>query len=141
MLSEKQIQAIELLIEGKKKTEIAKELKIGRTTLYHWFDNSEFTAEWHRREQQLCDETLNAMKSDVKVLLEQVKTIALTSENEGMRLQACRELLDRILGKATAKQEIAIDKATESDINLDDIDTLLDEDNSLDNVIELDKAK
>ena len=141
MLTEKQDKAITMLIEGQTKTAVANELKISRTTLYKWLDDKEFTAEMHRRGQKMCDEALNDAKLDVKKLLGELKKMALTSENENIKLTAINSLLDRVLGKATARQEIAIDKATESDIELDDIDTLLEEDNTIDNVIELDKAK
>ena len=141
MLTENQNKAINMLIEGNTKTAVANELKISRTTLYKWLDDEEFTAEMHRRGQKMCDEALNDAKLDVKKLLGELKKMALTSENENIKLSAINSLLDRILGKAVARQELSIDKPDEQSIELDDIDTLLDGDSDIDNIIELDKAK
>ena len=141
MLTEQQNNAINLLLEGKTKSAVAKEIGVSRTTLYKWLEDKEFIAEQHRRGQKMCEEALNDVKLDVKKLLNELEKIALTSENENIRLSAINSLLDRVLGRPTSRQEVSIDKATESDIELDDIDTLLEEDTELDNVIELDKAK
>lgn len=144
MLTEKQNKMIQMLVEGKTKTAIAKELKMSRQTIYDWLKIDEISAELDRRRQIMCNEALGEAKSDVKKLLAELERLALTSESESIRVQCINSLLDRILGRPSTKSEIAIDKATESDIELDDIDTLLDNnssDNDLDNVIELDKAK
>ena len=139
---------INMLIEGKTKSAIAKELKVCRQTIYDWLDKDEISAELDRRRQKMCDEALNSVKGDVNKLLAELEKMALTSENENIKVQCINSLLDRILGKPSTKQEISIDKATEGDIELDDIDTLLDSnnadndvENAIDNVIELDKAK
>lgn len=130
MLSDKQLEAINLLLEGKPKTQIAKDLNIQRSTLYNWLNNEEFIATMDKRRDEFLKDTMNAMKSDVNVLLDQIKKIALTSENESMRLQACQALLDRIIGKPSTKSEISIENNNKlDDIELDDIDTLLEEDN------------
>ena len=142
VLNDKQKTAIQMLLEGKTKSDIAKELKMSRTTLYSWInDNEEFSAELNRSREKISREALSELKGDTKKLLAGLEKLALTSDSESIRLQATTALLDRILGKPSTKSEISIDKATESDIELDDIDTLLEEDNAIDNVIELDKAK
>ena len=141
MLTEKQNKMIQMLVEGKTKTAIAKELKMSRQTIYDWLKIDEISPELDRRRQIMCNEALGEAKSDVKKLLAELERLALTSESESIRVQCINSLLDRILGRPSTKSEISIDKATESDIELDDIDTLLDDNNTIDNVIELDKAK
>ena len=141
MLKQKQLDAIEMIIQGKTKTAIAKELGMSRTNLYTWMNNDEFIAELDRQRDIISRQALSEIKGDTKKLLEGLEKLALTSESESIRLSATTALLDRILGRPSTKSEISIDKATESDIELDDIDTLLEEDNAIDNVIELDKAK
>ena len=135
MLTNKQLDCIELLMDGLNKTAIADKIGISRKTIYKWIENEEFKLELDRRKQKICNDALSDLKGSTKDLLKAVEKLAYTAENEGIRLQALNSLLDRTLGKATAKQEIELSSNKEAE-NID-LDTLLDEDNS--NVIDLDK--
>ena len=135
MLTNKQLDCIELLMDGLNKTAIADKIGISRKTIYKWMENEEFKAELDRRKQKICNDALSDLKGSTKDLLKAVEKLAYTAENEGIRLQALNSLLDRTLGKATTKQEIELSNNKEAE-NID-LDTLLDEDNS--NVIDLDK--
>lgn len=135
MLTNKQLEAVDMLMDGLNKSAIADKLKVSRTTLYKWIENEEFKAELDRRKQKICNDALSDLKGSTKDLLKAVEKLAYTAENEGIRLQALNSLLDRTLGKATTKQEIELSSNKEAE-NID-LDTLLDEDNS--NVIDLDK--
>ena len=148
MLSDKQIEAINMLLEGKQKTQIAKDLGIQRSTLYKWLDNKEFIATMDERRNNFLKQTMDDMKSDVKDILGEVKKLGYTAESESVRLQALNSILDRVLGRASTKTELSIEKTTEKDIDLKELDTLLDNnssdndvENAIDNVIELNKAK
>ena len=136
MLSDKQIQAANMLLEKKKKTDIARDLGIQRSTLYSWIDNEEFKLFMDKRREELLKATMNDMKSDIGVLIDQVKKIALTSDNENTRLTACQMILDRVLGKAVAKSEIELN-TNDNATNEVDLDSLLEDKDS--NVIDLDK--
>ena len=135
MLNNKQLQAIDMLMDGVNKTAIADKIKVNRTTLYNWLDNEEFKLELDRRQQEISKHALSDLKGDTKQILEAVKKLGYEAESEAVRLSALNSLLDRILGKATAKQEIELSNA---DNNIDvDLDSLLDDKDS--NVIDLDK--
>ena len=135
MLNNKQLQAIDMLMDGVNKTAIADKIKVNRTTLYNWLENEEFKLELDRRQQEISKHALSDLKGDTKQILEAVKKLGYEAESEAVRLSALNSLLDRILGKATAKQEIEL---SNTDNNADvDLDSLLeDKDN---NVIDLDK--
>lgn len=135
LLTNKQLEAVDMLMDGLNKSAIADKLKVSRTTLYKWIENEEFKLELDRRKQKICNDALSDLKGSTKDLLKAVEKLAYTAENEGIRLQALNSLLDRTLGKATAKQEIELSSNKEAE-NID-LDTLLEEDNS--NVIDLDK--
>lgn len=135
MLNNKQLKAIDMLMDGVNKTAIADKIKVNRTTLYNWLENEEFKLELDRRKQEISKHALSDLKGSTKDLLKAVEKLAYTAENEGIRLQALNSLLDRTLGKATTKQEIEL--SSNKDVENIDLDTLLDEDNS--NVIDLDK--
>lgn len=135
MLNNKQLKAIDMLMDGVNKTAIADKIKVNRTTLYNWLDNEEFKLELDRRQQEISKRALSDLKGDTKQILEAVKELGYKAESEAVRLSALNSLLDRILGKATAKQEIELSNA---DNNTDvDLDSLL-EDKDI-NVIDLDK--
>ena len=135
MITDKQNKMINMLIEGVPKLTIAKDLKISRQTIYDWMDKEEIKLEIGRRRQKMCEEALGQVKGDTNKLLAELEKMALTSENESIKVQCINSLLDRILGKATAKQEIELSNA---DNNIDvDLDSLLDNKDS--NVIDLDK--
>ena len=120
---------------GLNKSAIADKLKVSRTTLYKWIEHEEFKLELDRRKQEISKHALSDLKGDTKQILEAVKELGYKAESEAVRLSALNSLLDRILGKATTKQEIELSSNKEAE-NID-LDTLLEEDNS--NVIDLDK--
>ena len=135
MLNNKQLQAIDMLMDGVNKTAIADKIKVNRTTLYNWLENEEFKLELDRRQQEISKHALSDLKGDTKQILEAVKKLGYEAESEAVRLSALNSLLDRILGKATAKQEIEL---SNTDNNTDiDLDSLLEDKDS--NVIDLDK--
>ena len=135
MLNNKQLQAISMLMDNVQKSEIASKLGVSRTTLYKWIDNEEFKLELDRRRQEISKHALSDLKGDTKQILEAVKKLGYEAESEAVRLSALNSLLDRILGKATTKQEIEL---SNTDNNTDiDLDSLLEDKDS--NVIDLDK--
>ena len=135
MLNNKQLKAIDMLMDGVNKTAIADKIKVNRTTLYNWLENEEFKLELDRRQQEISRHALSDLKGDTKQILEAVKELGYKAESEAVRLSALNSLLDRILGKATAKQEIEL---SNTDNNTDvDLDSLLEDKDS--NVIDLDK--
>lgn len=143
MLTEKQNEAINLLIEGHNKSDVANKVGICRGTLYKWLDDSEFIAESNRRRQKMCDEALNNVKGDINKLLNELEKIALNSENENIRLSAINSLLDRILGRPSTKSEVSIEKTTEKDIDLKELEDTFNmvEDVVDDKVIDLKEKK
>ena len=135
MLNNKQLKAIDMLMDGVNKTAIADKIKVNRTTLYNWLENEEFKLELDRRKQEISKHAISDLKGDTKQILEAVKELGYNAESEAVRLSALNSLLDRILGKATAKQEIEL---SNTDNNTDiDLDSLLEDKDS--NVIDLDK--
>lgn len=143
MLTEKQNEMINMLIEGKTKSDIIRELKIARQTLYNWLGKDEIIAEMDRRRQKMCKDALADLKGDTKELLAEVKKLAYTADSEAIRLQALNSLLDRTLGKATSKQEVSIEKTTEKDIDLKELEDTFNmvEDIVDDKVIDLKEKK
>ena len=135
LLNQKHLDAIEELIKGENISNIAKKLKISRASLYNWLDDEEFKLELDKRRQIISRNALNRVNIKVNEYLEGIEKIAKTTDNDNTALTAYGMLLDRALGKATAKQDISVtnNNSVNEEINLDD---LLD---TADNVINIDK--
>ena len=135
LLNQKHLDAIEELMKGENISNIAKKLKVSRASIYNWLDDEEFKLELDKRKQIISRNALNRVNIKVNEYLEGIEKIAKTTDNDNTALTAYGMLLDRALGKATAKQEIELSNA---DNNIDvDLDSLLDNKDS--NVIDLDK--
>lgn len=135
LLNQKHLDAIEELIKGENISNIAKKLKVSRASLYNWLDDEGFKLELDKRRQIISRNALNRVNIKVNEYLEGIEKIAKTTDNDNTALTAYGMLLDRALGKATAKQEIEL---SNTDNNADiDLDSLLEDKDS--NVIDLDK--
>ena len=135
LLNQKHLDAIEELIKGENISNIAKKLKISRASLYNWLDDEGFKLELDKRRQIISRNALNRVNIKVNEYLEGIEKIAKTTDNDNTALTAYGMLLDRALGKATAKQDISVtnNDSVNEEVNLDD---LLD---TADNVINIDK--
>ena len=117
-------ECINLLIEGKKITDIAKEIGVSRTSIYNWMDNEEFKAELGKTLQRIKSEGEQRILSDLNTYIDNIKYLATKARSEKTRLDANTYLTDRVLGKTTSKLEIKEDnKQKEENINiLDEIE-------------------
>lgn len=117
-ITEEQSQMIDLILEGKKMTEIAKELGIYRSQLYRWIDKQEIKAELEARRVQLRKSANNKITGQVGNLVDRMLDIAVNSTDSRVKYNAIKYLLDRALGTpAVAKEE---DTGGDKDTNKDD---------------------
>lgn len=105
MLQEKQMIAIELLCEGKPKTEVCKEINLSRRTLYNWLDDLEFRTELDRLEKCKKKEAQSTINSHVIKYISELEKIAFNSKSDKLKSEVLMYLLDRSLGKPTTKTE------------------------------------
>ena len=90
-----QEKAIYLLACGKSITEIAKEIKTDRTTLYNWQKLSEFEAYYNKVRLEFkiqANNELVSLFSDALSVLNE----SLQSENENIKLKACIYILGHV---------------------------------------------
>lgn len=103
VLEEKHYKAIEYMLEGRKVSDIAKLLGVGRTTVYDWKNDEGFKAELERHRKDIRD-TINKKITDrLDIYVEQLHVIATTSKSEKNKLQALQYLMNRVLGAPTSK--------------------------------------
>jgi len=125
MLSEKQMQCINLMvIENKTQKQIAKELKITEQTICNWKKDKEFKNEIENNiKENFGSLALNAQK-ELKKLLK--------SNNEYIKMQAVKDILDRAGYKPVERREIKDD--TEKTKKIDAISDILNQMQSADDV-------
>lgn len=116
-ISDLQSQIIDLILEGHKMTEIAKETGVRRTQIYRWLDREAFKAELESRRAQLRKSAKDKITGQVNVLADEMLKMALNSTDQRVKLQAIKYLLDRSLGIPTAAKED--NKAPSDDKNKD----------------------
>lgn len=124
MLTDKKIQAITLLVENKhNKTDIAEMLGICRSTLYDWLKDEEFKAELDSCLHRIQTYGENQIKANLSKCIDNMVKIANGAESEKVRSDANQYLIDRVLGKTTAKIDLAGEvKTDETQITDADID-------------------
>lgn len=116
-----QSKIIDLILEGHKMTDIAKETGVRRTQIYRWLDREEFKAELETRRAQLRKSARDKITGQVNVLADEMLKMALNSTDQRVKLQAIKYLLDRSLGIPTAAKE---DKIIDDSKKVDDGNTL-----------------
>lgn len=104
-VSEMQSNVIDLMLEGHKMTEIAKETGIYRSQLYRWLKNEEFKAELESRRAQLRKSANDKITGKVDYLADEMLKLAKESTDQRVKYNAIKYLLDRSLGVPTAAKE------------------------------------
>lgn len=125
MLSEKQMQCINLMvIENKTQKQIAKELKITEQTICNWKKDKEFKNEIEKN----IKENFGSLALDAQKKLKKL----LKSNNEYIKMQAVKDILDRAGYKPVERREIKDD--TEKTKKIDAISDILNQMQSADDV-------
>ena len=104
-ISEIQSNVIDLILEGHKMTEIAKETGIYRSQLYRWLNNTEFKAELETRRAQLRKSAKDKITGQVNTLADEMLNLAMKSTDQRVKYNAIKYLLDSSLGVPTAAKE------------------------------------
>lgn len=125
MLSEKQIQCINLMIiENKTQKQIAKELNITEQTICNWKKDKEFKNEIEKNIKENFGSLALEAQKELKKLLK--------SSNEYIKMQAVKDILDRAGYKPVERREIKDD--TEKTKKIDAISDILNQMQSADDV-------
>lgn len=125
MLSEKQMQCINLMvIENKTQKQIAKELKITEQTICNWKKDKEFKNEIEKNIKENFGSLAVEAQKELKKLLK--------SNNEYIKMQAVKDILDRAGYKPVERREIKDD--TEKTKKIDAISDILNQMQSADDV-------
>lgn len=124
MLHEKQLLAINLLVEGKqKRTDIAKACGVSRNALYDWMDNVEFKAEWEKSLQRIINYGEQSIKANLDKHIQNILVLANSAESEKIKLDANCYLIDRVLGKTTTKIDVTAEQKQTTELDSNQIES------------------
>nr|DAE09600.1 MAG TPA: helix-turn-helix domain protein [Siphoviridae sp. ctDtx1] len=138
-LNDKQIKAIELLVQGESISDVAKIIGASRTTVSTWKNKDElFKAELDKSLQALKSDVETQIMNNINPLTAKLIKIALKSNSDKTSLDAVIYTLNRVLGTPTNKiQDINNDNSKNEIVDIDDMLN----DISDNKVIELPKVK
>lgn len=103
LITEKHCKAIELIVEGRNITDVAKIIGVERKTIYNWLEKAEFKVELHKRKQCLKLEAEERLDSRLNQYIEELHNMAMCGKSEKIKHDSLCYLVDRILGKPTSK--------------------------------------
>lgn len=95
MLNEIQIKAIELMVEGYSISKIATLCKVSRPTIYKWKRDAEFKQELDKAIVEVKRESELRLIGLARKAVDELEKL-LNAESESVRLQAVKEILDRV---------------------------------------------
>lgn len=121
-ITEDQSKMIDLILEGRKMTEIAKELNIYRSRLYRWIERPEVKAELETRRRQLKKSASDKITGQVNSLVDKMLDLAENSTDNRVKYNAIKYLLDRCLGTPVTAGKL--DDNTADDSNKNDTNNL-----------------
>ncbi|MDC4242521.1 MULTISPECIES: phBC6A51 family helix-turn-helix protein [Clostridium] len=138
-LNDKQIKAIELLVQGESISDVAKIIGASRTTVSTWKNKDElFKAELDKSLQALKSDVETQIMNNINPLTAKLIKIALKSNSDKTSLDAIIYTLNRVLGTPTNKiQDMNNDNSKNEIVDIDDMLN----DISDNKVIELPKVK
>ena len=125
-IGEKHLKAIEYIIQGYTISDVAKMVKVHRSSLYNWLDDDGFKAELNRQRQEIKDGAKERINANIGIYIDELHKIATTSQSEKARIEASTYLLNRVLGTPTRVQQDITENNNKDTDNVD-IDNVLEE--------------
>jgi len=92
-LSPKQLKTLVLLSEGKTAKHIADKLEVTVQTISQWGKNPEFQIELNKLKQEILATAKDAIRSNVQVAINCLKSLVESGKNEEVRRKAANDLL------------------------------------------------
>ncbi|MBU3185645.1 helix-turn-helix domain-containing protein [Clostridium estertheticum] len=122
MLDDNKLQCIQLIVKGESKTEIAKLIKVSRKTIYNWIEDEEFKKELSEMREESKNRAKEIINNEAVKAAKIVVDLMQKAKSEKVRYGAASDILDRGLGKATSRMELADSREGEDDVSVDVLD-------------------
>lgn len=126
LLTEKQLQAVELLANGIPKTEVARVVGVDRSTVHLWMKNDKFKREVNEQIKENKENIDKMMMTYTDSVISKLYELAMGAKSEKVRLDACTYILNRVAGTPISKTEVTEIKEEEKkyDPTWDDLENL-----------------
>lgn len=137
-----QIQAVELLVlEGKTQKEVTEILDIHRNTISEWVHKSNFKAAMQKCEAERTRQTLRSIRSKSAIAVDRLWNMAETTNDKRVAKEIYMYMVDRDLGKITAKVEIEDNRQSNADFDIEsELAKMEDEDNPVLSLVSFEKT-
>ena len=103
MLNEKQVEVLQLHVEGENITNISKITGVTRQSIYNWMKDAEFKEELDKALDRAKSDANYKITSKLTNYIDELSRLALTAKSEKIRSDTLMYLVDRVLGKSTTK--------------------------------------
>jgi len=96
-LTNRQEKAIILLLQNKNLDEVAKTLRVSRSTIYKWLERQDFKEKFAEARQQVFNESLEELKTLTKEAIATLEDILKNGTKETSRVTASKTVLELAL--------------------------------------------
>ena len=127
MITKEQSEMIDYLIQGKSISEIDKLLNKARTTIYAWLKLDQVNEELEDRKRELTWAARDKINLSVDMCINNLLELANFSNDQRVKMQSNKYLLDRALGTPTIAKEEENDSGNKDDKNKNDLKDDLEE--------------
>ena len=121
MITDTQSEMIDLYLSGKKKSIIARELNVSRTTIYSWLENDEVKQEIELRKKYLIQGAKDKILNNCSKCIDNLCDLAFNSNDQRVKFNALKYLIDRSLGIPGAIKEEINTKSDNENININSL--------------------
>jgi transposase-like protein len=105
MLDKRKVQLIQMRIQGKNKSEIAREIGVSRQTIYTWLQDSDVIQAIEDVKKDLVQAAEMRLIYKLDKYIDEMDTLAIKSADARTKNSALQYLIDRAMGKVAQKIE------------------------------------
>lgn len=106
MITESKEIALQGLLKGEDKTDIAKKAGVNRKSIYNWLHDDEFVKELEARRKDIAKSGNDFVLAKVQSYLDQLDDLAIRSNDARTKASVLMYLVDRALGKTASRLEL-----------------------------------
>ena len=102
-LSDKQKQALNLLLSGSSNEDVAKRLKVNINTIYRWKRQDPFKSVLRDKQDALIEDIINELQPLGIQAVETLKDLIFNASNENNKLKASMYIIDKLIQSRDAE--------------------------------------
>lgn len=114
-LDRNRLMAIQMMLEGMQKADIARKLNVSRSAIYNWLKEPAVREKLKKEQQEIVESGMKRINIGLSYYIDKLKDLAMHSGDARTQLNALTYLIDRAMGKVptTAKIQTVQEKKEE----------------------------